>query len=111
VVNFWATWCPPCIEEIPSLNRLQALMQGRPFEIISINYAQDKSTVEKFLQRVDVNFPVLLDPDGNYAKSWKVISFPSTFVIDKQGNIRYGVNAAIAWDSPELIDKLSALLD
>jgi thiol-disulfide isomerase/thioredoxin len=111
VVNFWATWCPPCIEEIPSLNRLQALMQGHPFEIISINYAQDKSTVLDFLQRIDVNFPVLLDPAGDYAKSWKVISFPSTFVIDKQGDIRYGVNAAIAWDSPQLIDKLSALLN
>ena len=111
VINFWATWCPPCIEEIPSLNRLQALMQGRPFELISINYAQDKNTVVDFLQRIDVDFPVLLDPDGDYAKSWNVISFPSTFVIDKQGVIRYGVNAAIAWDSPELIDKLEALLD
>jgi thiol-disulfide isomerase/thioredoxin len=110
LVNFWATWCPPCIEEIPSLNRLRRKFAGRPFELISINYAQDRDTVLEFLQRVPVEFPVLLDAEGDYAKSWNVISFPSTFVIDKSGRIRYGVNAAIDWDSPELLDKLETLL-
>lgn len=110
LVNFWATWCPPCVEEIPSLNRLGEKFAGRPFELISINYAQDRATVLEFLDRVQVDFPVLLDPEGDYAKSWNVISFPSTFVIDRSGHIRYGVNAAIDWDSPELIDKLEELL-
>jgi len=110
VVNFWATWCPPCIEEIPSLNRLKQKMQGRPFELISINYAEDKTTVLDFMQRIKVEFPVLLDTSGEHAKSWKVISYPSTFVIDMQGNIRYGVNAAIEWDSPQLVQRLEALM-
>ena len=110
LVNFWATWCPPCIEEIPSLNRLQRKLDGQPFELISINYAQDRDTVSKFLQKIPVEFPVLLDTDGAYAKSWNVISFPSTFVIDKSGHIRYGVNAAIDWDAPELLDKLEQLM-
>ena len=110
LVNFWATWCPPCVEEIPSLNRLQAKFEGRPFELISINYAQDRETVAEFLQRIDVDYPVLLDPDGAYAKSWNVISFPSTFVIDKSGHIRYGVNAAIDWDDPQLLDRLEQLM-
>ena len=110
LVNFWATWCPPCIEEIPSLNRLQQKMEGRPFELISINYAQDQATVAEFLERVEVDFPVLLDHDGAYARRWNVISYPSTFVIDPGGNIRYGVNAAIEWDSPELVRKLDELI-
>ena len=110
VVNFWATWCPPCIEEIPSLNRLQRKMKGRPFELISINYAEDRETVMDFLRRVKVDFPVLLDTDGAYAKAWSVISYPSSFVIDPQGRIRYGVNAAIEWDDPELITKLESLM-
>ena len=110
LLNFWATWCPPCVEEIPSLNRLQQKFEGRPFELVSINYAQDKQTVADFLQRVDVDFAVLLDPDGEYAKSWNVITFPSTFVIDKNGHIRYGVNAAIDWDDPELIETLEQLM-
>ena len=111
VVNFWATWCPPCIEEIPSLNRLKRQMQDRPFELISINYAEDRATVLDFMQKVEVDFPVLLDSDGAHARSWKVISYPSTFVIDMQGNIRYGVNAAIEWDSPELVEQLQALIN
>lgn len=110
LVNFWASWCPPCVEEIPSLNRLQRKMAGRPFELISINYAEDKATVAEFLQRVRVEFPVLLDSTGDYARQWKVISYPSTFVIDASGQIRYGVNAAIEWDSPEVIQKLESLM-
>ena len=111
VVNFWATWCPPCIEEIPSLNRLQRKMAGRDFELISINYAEDRETVIRFLKRVKVDFPVLLDRNGDYAKRWNVISYPSTFVIDSSGQIRYGVNAAIEWDAPAITSKLEALMN
>ncbi|MDH3535841.1 MAG: TlpA family protein disulfide reductase, partial [Gammaproteobacteria bacterium] len=110
LVNFWATWCPPCIEEIPSLNRLQLKMAGRPFELISINYAEDRETVVNFLRRVNVDFPVLLDTDGAYARTWNVITYPSTFVVGPQGKIRFGVNAAIEWDDPELIRKLESLM-
>jgi len=109
VINFWATWCPPCIEEIPSLNRLKNKMQGFPFEIISINYAEDQKTILEFMHRINVEFPVLLDQNGDFARQWNVISYPSTFVIDAQGKIRYGVNAAIEWDSPELIEKMKSL--
>lgn len=110
VVNFWATWCRPCIEEIPSLNRLKQKMEGLPFELISINYAEDKKTILDFMKMVQVDFPVLLDQEGEFAKQWNVITYPSTFVIDKNGNIEYGVNAAIEWDNPELIKKIKSLL-
>ncbi|HKJ53506.1 MAG TPA: TlpA disulfide reductase family protein, partial [Gammaproteobacteria bacterium] len=111
LVNFWASWCAPCIEEIPSLNRLKQKMAGKPFELISINYAEDRKTVADFMQRVPIDFPVLLDVDGEQAAAWRVISYPSTFVIDKRGRIRYGVNAAIDWNDPELLGKLEALMD
>lgn len=110
VINFWATWCPPCVEEIPSLNRLKQKMAGLPFELISINYAEDRKTILDFMKKVKVEFPVLLDQNGNFAKKWNVITYPSTFVIDKEGKIRYGVNAAIEWDNPEFIEKFKALL-
>jgi thiol-disulfide isomerase/thioredoxin len=111
VVNFWATWCPPCIEEIPSLNRLQEKMKGRAFELISINYAEDKKAISSFMQKVKVDFPVLLDHSGATAHRWNVISYPSTFVIDRHGKFRYGVNAAIEWDTPELMRKLESLMN
>ena len=110
VVNFWATWCPPCVEEIPSLNRLRDKMKDEPFELISINYAESKESIQAFLKRVDVDFPVLLDETGEVSSSqWNVLVFPSTFVIGTDGKIHYGVNAAIEWDSDEVIKKLKTL--
>jgi len=109
VVNFWATWCPPCVEEIPSLNRLKEKMQGRPFDLISINYAEDKQVILDFLKEVDVDYPVLMDQNGSFAKKWNVITYPSTFLIDTNGKIIYGVNSAIIWDAPEIIDIIKSL--
>ncbi|MFP3873430.1 MAG: redoxin domain-containing protein [Thiohalophilus sp.] len=110
VINFWATWCPPCVEEIPSLNRLRAALADEPFELISVNYAQQADEVKEFLQEVEVNFPVLIDHDGAEAARWRVIAFPSTYVIDAEGRIRYGVNAAIEWDDPQIIEALRQLI-
>jgi len=110
VVNFWATWCPPCVEEIPSLNRLREHMHGKPFELVSINYAETPKHVREFMQRVSVEYPVLMDLDGKVSQDWNVIAYPSTFVIGRDGRIQYGVNAAISWDSAEVIEKIDALL-
>lgn len=111
VVNFWASWCPPCVEEIPSLNRLIEKMRGNPFELVSINYAESPETIAAFLKQVRVDFPVLLDRDASVATQWNVIAFPSTFVIGPDGKIRYGVNAAISWDSQDVVNKLNRLLE
>ncbi len=109
VVNFWATWCGPCVEEIPSLNRLREQMKGQPFELISVNYADTPKKILDFMQKVSVEFPVMVDPNGKTAQQWNVIGFPSTFVIGKDGTIKYGVNAAIHWDTPEVVNALKAL--
>ena len=110
IVNFWASWYPPCVEEIPSLNRLRKQMENDNMELISINYAEDPARIHQFLKNVNVEFPVLMDATGEVAAQWKVYVYPSTFVIDSNGKIRYGINAAIHWDSPEVITKLRALL-
>ena len=110
VVNFWATWCPPCVEEIPSLNHLRELMKDEKFELISVNYGEDKQTVQGFMQKVHVDFPVLLDPDGKQSAKWNVLVFPSTFVIGPNGKIQYGINAAIHWDNEAIVKKLKSLV-
>ncbi len=110
IVNYWATWCPPCVKEIPSLNHLRKIMKGKKFELISINYAQNKQQIKQFLDKVNVDFPVLLDEGGRVSSKWNVLVFPSTFVIGPDGKIKYGVNAAIHWDSPEVIKKINDLL-
>ena len=110
VVNFWATWCRPCVEEIPSLNHLRQQMAGEPFELISINYAERANQIQRFLRQVQVDFPVLLDEDGTESAKWNVLVFPSTFVIGPDGRIVYGVNGAIHWDAPDVVKQLKALL-
>jgi len=109
IVNFWASWCKPCLEEIPSLNRLQATMKNKPFEIISINYGEKPETIKKFMKQVRIDFPVLIDESGEQAVKWNVYAFPSTFVIGPDGEFHYGVNAGILWDTPEVINTLNSL--
>lgn len=110
VVNFWASWCRPCVEEIPSLNRLREKMKGSPFELISVDYAESKESIRAFMKDVDVDFPVLLDSDGKVSAQWNVVVFPSTFVIGPDGKIIYGVQGGIHWDTPEILGKLKALV-
>ena len=86
-------------------------MKGLPFELISINYAEDRKNILDFMEKVNVEFSVLLDQDGSFANTWNIIAYPSTFVIGTDGEIKYGVNAAIEWDDPEVVAKIKALLE
>jgi len=111
LVNFWATWCPPCVHEIPSMNRLAAAYDPREFAIVSVNFKEPPAHVRAFMGKVAVDFPVLLDEDGAAAARWGVFAFPSSFLLDRQGRVRYSVNTAIEWDTAEarvVIDRLRA---
>lgn len=110
LVNFWATWCPPCVHEIPSMNRLAAAYDKKDFGIVSINFKEDPEHVLAFLKRVDVDFPVLLDRDGAVSGRWRVFAFPSTFLLDQNGQIRFSVNTAIEWDTDEAKAVIDGLL-
>lgn len=102
LVNFWATWCPPCVHEIPSMNRLAGAYAPEDFAIVSINFREDPEHILQFMREVAVDFPVLLDSDGHVAQSWGVFAFPSSFILDRDGQVRYSVNTAIEWDAPEI---------
>lgn len=111
LVNFWATWCPPCVEEIPSLDRLQAQLAPRGFTVLAIDVGEDRATVERFLADKPVRFPVLLDPEGSSFKTWKAYAFPTSVVLDRAHRARYAVYGAFAWDSPEVVEAIGRLLD
>lgn len=110
LVNFWATWCPPCVHEMPSMQRLQENMRGRKFVILAVNMGESEEDVRAFMKKIGVNFPVLMDKDGEALRAWKVFAFPTSFVIGPSGDIRYSLFGAIDWDSPEVIEKIQALL-
>ncbi len=110
LVNFWASWCPPCVEEIPSMNRLAQRYDPAQFRILSINFREPAEEIRRFQEQIHVAFPVLLDSLGATASAWKVFAFPSSFLLDRERRIRYSVNSAIAWDDPEAIAVIDALL-
>ncbi|MGD8570725.1 MAG: TlpA disulfide reductase family protein, partial [Gammaproteobacteria bacterium] len=111
LVNFWATWCPPCVHEMPSMQRLSKKMRGNPFVIVGVNIAERKPVVEAFLRnKVHVDFPILLDTDGSTMRQWNVMAFPTSFVIDKDGRIRYALFGSIDWDTPDIMNKIRLLV-
>jgi len=110
LLNFWATWCPPCVKEMPSMQRLQDKYQGKDFEILAVNMGEDSTTIEIFLQKMTINFPILLDSDGAILKQWKIFAFPTTFLVDKEGNIAYALFGGLEWDSPEAVAVVEELM-
>jgi thiol-disulfide isomerase/thioredoxin len=111
LLNFWATWCPPCVHEMPSMQRLADSLAGQPFAILAVNMAEKPNTVKQFLKRdVSVRFPVLLDSEGLALKDWPVYVYPTTYIVDKQGRIRYAMYGAIEWDNAEVKSILGQLL-
>jgi thiol-disulfide isomerase/thioredoxin len=110
LVNFWASWCPPCVKEIPSLGRLQKAFSKKDLLVLSVAIGESKQQVESFLKQFPADFPVLLDSDGITVKPWKIIAFPTTFVIDQQGIIQLAYFGGLEWDNPAVVTQLQALL-
>ena len=110
VINFWATWCDPCREEMPSMQRLQDKLAGKPFAILAVDYGEGAPRVNDFLKKVPVRFPLLLDRDTSAAAAWKVKVLPTTLVLDGQHRIRYSVVGDLEWDSPKVEDMIRKLL-
>jgi thiol-disulfide isomerase/thioredoxin len=111
LVNFWATWCPPCVEEIPSLNRLHERLAARGFLVLAVDVGETREQVQDFLRERPVAFPVLLDPAGDAFKGWKAYAFPTSLLLDRQHRVRYAVYGALHWDAPEVVDTISRLID
>lgn len=110
LLNFWASWCPPCVHEIPSMTRLKTVLKEQPFEILAANLAEEKSAIQNFLKQHPVNFPILLDPKGSAVQAWQVFAYPSSYLIDGNGKIRYALFGGHEWDDPLTIQKIQSLI-
>jgi len=89
MLNFWATWCGPCAEEIPHLNELHESLDPYDFELLGINLDEDQSKAMHLAKKLDVNFPVLFDADKDVSKSFDIKAMPTTIIIDRAGKIRH----------------------
>ncbi len=109
MLNFWATWCGPCQQEMPLLDQIYQQFKPAGFTLLGINVDTDKSAVLKLLARKPVSFPVLLDPKNRVSDEYHVEEMPSTIIIDRNGVIRYVHRGYKPGDENEYQDKIRQL--
>lgn len=110
VLNFWATWCPPCREEMPAMERLHEQVAGTGIAVVAINVGEDEDTIFRFTGDYPVTFPLLMDREGTIVEEYPVIGLPTTYIIDPAGIIRHRAVGTREWDAPEVVRELRALL-
>jgi thiol-disulfide isomerase/thioredoxin len=111
LVNFWATWCPPCREEIPSMMKLNQSMSGKQFQMLAISIDEGgKAAVESFFKKSGMTLPACLDTDGTVSRSYGTTGVPETFIVDKAGIIQKKIVGGMDWSSPDVIAYLEELL-
>ena len=111
LVNLWTTWCPPCVEEMPSIERLNARLAGDDFALLAVSQDEEgRRVVEPFLERMKLTLPVFLDPDHEVGDRYGITGYPETFVVDRNGYVVERVIGPRDWSSAESISALSALI-
>jgi thiol-disulfide isomerase/thioredoxin len=112
MLNFWATWCPPCRREMPSMERLYSKLKDQGFVVVAVNQFEDPDLVFEFTGRLSLapTFPILFDRDSRVAEQFKVKGLPTTYLLDKQGRIHYRAIGGREFDHPEIEAMIKTLL-
>ncbi len=108
LINFWATWCPPCRKEFPSLGRVRQLFKPQEFEVLAVNVDEDRETALAFAGAP--GFPVLLDSNSKATMTWPVKGLPTSFIVDTQGRIAFSLAGEQEFDGPEMVTVIRSLL-
>ncbi len=109
ILNFWATWCPPCREEMPGLQRAWEQTRDDGIVVVGIAVGEDRQPVAEYVQAAGLGFPVVLDPDTEATMAWGVRGLPTSYVIDPSGQIVFAAEGEREWDDPALLDRVRAL--
>lgn len=111
MLNFWATWCEPCLAELPQLSALARHHQrDRQLVVLGINYREGVTAIQRFAANNCVGFPILRDPEGRIFKAWRGVVLPTTVLVSREGRARFIVQGELDWESTEATDMLQALL-
>ncbi len=110
LLNFWATWCPPCRAEMPSLQALHHWWGDDQLAVLALNHREAGRTARRFIESAGLTLPVLLDPLGDVTRAWGVRLFPTTVLIDRQGRARQLVQGEVDWESPAALGWVDRLL-
>ena len=110
LLNFWATWCPPCKAEMPAMENLHNTLHGEGLSVVAIDDYEKKEKVVKFIKENPYTFDILIDPSGRTSEDYKAMMLPTSFIIDKEGMAVGKVVGMREWDSPESIELFRSLL-
>jgi cytochrome c biogenesis protein CcmG/thiol:disulfide interchange protein DsbE len=109
VLNFWATWCSPCVEEMPSLVQLQQRFKDKGVTVVGISIDVDGDAYHKFLKDYKIDFPTVRDPDQKTSSLYGTFKWPETYIIDRNGIVRRKFIGPVEWSQPEIVDFLNKL--
>ena len=109
VLNFWATWCPPCVEEMPSLVQMQQRMKSKGVTVLAVSVDVDQGNYERFIKDHGVNLLTVRDPDEKASNLYGTFKFPETYIIDRNGVMRRKFIGPVDWTEPEIVDFLGKL--
>jgi thiol-disulfide isomerase/thioredoxin len=110
MINFWASWCGPCRQEMPILEKLQAKYKPMGFAMIGVNVEPDSSLAANWLKATPVTFPILFDTKSEVSKLYSVAGMPTTVIIDRKGNLRWLHRGYKPGDENEYLDQIRALV-
>lgn len=110
LVNYWATWCAPCRDEMPSMQELKDRLAGRRFVVLAVNLDEPESRIHKFLAQMKLDFVFLLDPGKKAARAWNARILPASFIIGPDGRVRYSVVGELNWANEHIVARISELL-
>jgi peroxiredoxin len=112
LLNFWATWCPPCRREMPSMERLNRNFKGKDFVVLALNQMEDSDQVFTYTAELEVSptFTILFDKNSDVSRAYGVLGLPTTYLIDKKGNIRFRAIGGRDFDHPEVKKQILQLM-
>jgi len=112
MINFWATWCPPCIREMPSMERLYKKLEGEKFIVLAVNQMEDEDDVFAFTGQLetDPTFPILFDKESDVSRKYGVRGLPTTYLVDKKGYLRYRAVGGRLFDHESVMKIIKKLI-
>jgi peroxiredoxin len=110
VLNFWATWCPPCVQEIPSLDQMQQQLKDKGVVVLAVSVDRNEQSYKDFLKRVPVSFTTARDPEANISSEYGTYKYPETYVIDSKGKVVAKYINFQHWTSPDILKTLETHL-
>ncbi len=110
LVNLWATWCAPCEQEMPAMQRLYTRLAPRGFELVAISVDDEEEPVARFRDRLGLTFPIALDRDKRAARDYQSLRYPESFLIDREGTLVARYIGERDWDAPEYVSRIERLL-